>query len=229
MSVTCPQGHQSDDPDYCDTCGARIGDPATAAPTAEPASTSQAAAPPPALPAVPCPVCHTPRIGDEQFCEECGHDFSQTPPTATADADEAAPTAPLDGDRPIWSAVIAADRDHYDRNAPDDIAFPSGLPERVVVLDRDCVRIGRRSETRGTHPEIDLAGPPEDTGVSRTHAVLNRQGDGSYTLVDVGSANGTTVNDQALAEGESRLLRHGDRILLGAWTTITVLREPEPD
>jgi pSer/pThr/pTyr-binding forkhead associated (FHA) protein len=99
------------------------------------------------------------------------------------------------------------------------------------MLDRDCVRIGRRSEGRDTHPEIDLAGPPLDTGVSRMHAVLNRQGDGSYTLVDVGSANGTTVNRDStpLPDGESRPLRHGDQIHVGAWTTITILRDPEPD
>jgi hypothetical protein len=232
MSVTCPQGHLSDEPDWCSVCGAYIGDPASAAPVSEPTAAPAPPDPDPAVPTMPCPVCGTMRLGIEQFCEECGHDFLQPGPTAAAaNADEAAPTAPLDGDRPTWRAVIEADRAQYDRNAPDDIAFPSGLPERVVVLDRDCVHIGRRSEARRTHPEIDLAGPPEDTGVSRTHAELHRQADGSYALVDMGSVNGTTVNDDAtpLPEGESRPLRHGDRILLGAWTRITIRRDPESD
>ena len=63
------------------------------------------------------------------------------------------------------------------------------------------------------------------------HAVLNRQADGGYTLVDMGSSNGTTVNDETkrVAEGESRALEHGDEIHLGAWTTITILRDPEPE
>ena len=235
--MTCPQGHASDDPDYCDTCGARIGGPGIAAPTADPTPAPEPAAPSSPPPTMPCPVCGTMRLGDEQFCEECGHDFvsssasGESGATVTEDAGEADPTAPLDGDRTTWRAVIEADRGQYDRNTPADIAFPSGLPERVVDLDRDCVRIGRRSEARGAHPEIDLAGPPEDTGVSRVHAVLNRQADGSYTLVDMGSVNGTTVNDESspLPEGESRPLRHGDRIHLGAWTRITILCDPEPD
>jgi len=164
------------------------------------------------------------RIGDDQFCESCGYDFLH-PPT------EPTPTAPLDDERITWVAVVSADRDHYDRMAPDDITFPTDLADRIVALEQDCLRIGRRSEARNAHPEIDLAGPPEDSGVSRVHAALNRQGDGSYAIVDMGSANGTTVNDepQPLAEGTTRRLRHGDRIHVGAWTTITILRDPEPD
>ena len=67
--------------------------------------------------------------------------------------------------------------------------------------------------------------------MSRVHAALNRQGDGSYAIVDMGSANGTTMNDEPdpLVEGTTRLLQHGDRIHVGAWTTITILRDPEPD
>jgi pSer/pThr/pTyr-binding forkhead associated (FHA) protein len=173
------------------------------------------------------------RLGDDQFCEDCGFDFLDPNAIAEAEVEVEAPepTTPIDDERPTWSAVVTADRERYDRNAPDDIAFPDDLEARIVVLDRDCVRIGRRSEGRDTHPEIDLAGPPMDTAVSRVHAVLNRQGDGSYVLVDMGSANGTTVNDDGtpLPEGESRPLRHGDEIHVGAWTTITILRDPEPD
>ena len=212
MSVTCPQGHQSEDPDWCSVCGAHLGDGAAAAPDPEPAI-----APPEPAATTPCPVCGTRRLGDEQFCEECGHDFSAAAPVVETHA--------------TWRAVVEADRDQYDRNAPDDIAFPVELLERVIVLDRDCVHIGRRSAARRTHPEIDLAEPPEDTGVSRMHAELHRQADGSYALVDMGSVNGTTINGEAtrLPEGESRPLQHGDRIHLGAWTRITIVRDPEPD
>ena len=215
MSTSCPQGHVSDDDDFCSVCGARIE-----------ASTTVAAADPPAPVETtePCPVCQTMRFGDDQYCETCGYDFLN-PPT------EPEPTAPLDDERVTWCAIVSADRDLYDRTAPDDIVFPSGLTDRVVVLEQDCLRIGRRSEARNAHPEIDLAGPPEDSGVSRVHAALNRQGDGSYAIVDMGSANGTTVNDEPdpLVEGTTRRLRHGDRIHVGAWTTITILRDPEPD
>jgi hypothetical protein len=233
VSVTCPQGHLSDEPDFCSVCGARIGAPPMPAPADDPASATVAAtASEPDGPAQPCPVCQTPRLGDAQFCEECGHDFLSPPadPPSARD-DESEPTTPIDDERPTWHAVVEADRDQYHRTAPDDLVFPAGLEERVIVLDGDCIRIGRRSDARGTHPEIDLAGPPEDTGVSRVHAVLNRQADGSFAIVDMGSSNGTTLNDEStpLAEGTPRQLHHGDCIHLGAWTTITMLVDSEPD
>jgi len=224
MSATCPQGHESDDADFCTVCGARIGAPSFATPPKEVPAPFDAPSTAD-VPAEPCPKCQTMRFGDAQFCEECGYDFVN-PPTAPLE-----PTAPLDDERVGWMVVVSTDRDHYDRNAPDDIAFPADLEDRIVVLDQDCMRIGRRSEARHAHPEIDLAGPPEDTGVSRMHAVLNRQADGSFVIVDLGSVNGTTVNDEptVLDEGVARPLHHGDRIHVGAWTAITILRGPEPD
>jgi hypothetical protein len=220
VSVLCPQGHPSDDPDFCDTCGAKVGGRGAVDPADElrdPVAT------------MPCPRCGTMRLADDQFCEDCGFDFLDPAALATG-ADRAETTAPIDDERPTWRAVISADRDQFDRAAPDDTDFPVGLEPRVVVLERDCIRIGRRSDARGPHPEIDLAGPPADIFVSRVHAVLNRQDDGSYTLVDKGSANGTTVNRDAtpLVEGAPHALGHGDEIHVGAWTTITILRDPEP-
>ena len=52
----------------------------------------------------------------------------------------------------------------------------------------------------------------EDSGVSRQHATIRREG-GHFWLVDLGSANGTYVNDAALTT--ARVLRDGDRIQFG--------------
>jgi adenylate cyclase len=52
-----------------------------------------------------------------------------------------------------------------------------------------------------------------DEGVSRQHATIRRQG-GQYWLADLGSANGTYVNDLALTQAQ--LLRHGDRLQFGS-------------
>lgn len=87
------------------------------------------------------------------------------------------------------------------------------------------MRIGRRSATRNLEPEIDLAGPPTDPGISRLHAVLIAAADGTWSVLDPGSANGTLVNDRALATGDLVTLADGDRINLGAWTAITVHQE----
>ena len=51
-----------------------------------------------------------------------------------------------------------------------------------------------------------------DAGVSRQHATIRRDGN-LYWLADLGSANGSFVNEVAVVT--ARALRHGDRIQLG--------------
>lgn len=63
----------------------------------------------------------------------------------------------------------------------------------------------------------------EDTGVSRQHATIRREG-GHYWLVDLGSANGTYVNDTALTT--ARVLRDGDRVQFGAHSLLFSQDEP---
>ena len=79
-----------------------------------------------------------------------------------------------------------------------------------------------RSVSRNIEPEIDLAGPTLDPGVSRLHAVLTAGPDGTWTVTDAGSDNGIRVNGRDVPPDEAVPLRHGDRIHLGAWTLITV-------
>ncbi|MER7753120.1 FHA domain-containing protein [Kitasatospora sp. NPDC097643] len=135
--------------------------------------------------------------------------------------------------RANWIAVVAADREYFTemmaRSGPEaaGLFFPPYCPERRVPLTgRGQLRIGRRSQHRGTVPEIDLSVPPEDPGASHQHALLAEQADGSWVLVDQDSTNGTTVNGGAepIAPHTAIPLNDGDRIHIGAWTTITVHR-----
>jgi hypothetical protein len=136
---------------------------------------------------------------------------------------------------PTWTALVNADRAYFDavqaQEGPDaaDIAFPVYCPERVFSLTGQQVRIGRLSRSRGLEPEIDLSGPPADPGVSHLHAVLLAQPDGTWSLVDPGSTNGTTLNDdtEPIKTDTAIAVADGDRIHVGAWTTIT-LRAPAP-
>jgi predicted component of type VI protein secretion system len=75
-------------------------------------------------------------------------------------------------------------------------------------------------------PDIDLLGPPEDPGVSHLHALLIAQSDGSWSIVDLDSANGSLVNDDTnpLRPNVPRALADGDRVYIGAWTRITLRR-----
>ena len=127
-----------------------------------------------------------------------------------------------------WTAVVTADREYFDRvvggvgaDAPE-LSFPAYCPERRFRLSGAEVRVGRRSVSRGIHPEIDLTGPPADPGVSRLHALLVAELDGTWSVVDPGSANGTLVNGDEIPTGEAVPLRDGDVIHLGAWTALRV-------
>jgi pSer/pThr/pTyr-binding forkhead associated (FHA) protein len=126
--------------------------------------------------------------------------------------------------------VVTADRNYYDRMlitralTGPPVPFPAYNDERRFSLAGKQMRIGRRSAARGREPEIDLAGPPADPGVSRLHAVLIAGPDGTWAVLDPGSANGTLLNGREISIGDLIPLREGDRINLGAWTAITVHR-----
>ena len=181
-----------------------------------------------------CPRCTTPRTG--QFCEACGYDYlssapaatftqSPPPPQPSPTATSAAPPPPAPAS---WTAVVSADRDYYETvqaaGGPDAaaITFPAYCPERRFRLSGAEVRIGRRSVSRGIDPEIDLTGPPADPGVSRLHAVLVAATDGTWSVVDPGSENGTLLNGAEVPQGTPVPLHDGDRIHLGAWTALTI-------
>jgi hypothetical protein len=212
FAVVCPNGHRSATADYCDQCGLPVAPaarpPATSSPgTDEEIDTSAAAL------SEPCPVCGAARSGDDRYCEGCGHDFLAPPPAPTT-----------------WEAVAAADRRQFERLEVAGIPFPDRYAERRYALDAPTVRIGRSRGLAGeTVPEIDLSGRQEDPGVSHLHAVLERQPDGGYALRDLDSTNGTTVNDDPEPVGPEAAvpLSEGDRIRLGAWTTITLRRGSE--
>jgi FHA domain len=203
---TCIEGHTSKASDYCDVCGAPIG-----AAEAQPDSS-------PAVEAKACPACGMPVSG--RFCEACGHDSALPEPTA---APPPAREAPSVG----WTAIVNADHRLYERvlaqGGPDTVEFPRFFPERRIVLQGSSTLIGRGNRKQGVDPEIDLGIHPADRGVSTQHAVL-RLRDSGLTVTDLGSTNGTSLNDSddRLPEGQETPLADGDRIHIGAWTTITI-------
>ncbi|NMO53525.1 FHA domain-containing protein [Actinoplanes sp. TBRC 11911] len=202
-TYTCPKGHSSETDDFCDTCGAKIdgvSPPRTPVPQ----------------PVADCPNCGAPRAGGTRFCEDCGydHDTGKIPVLSVAPP-VVAPVA-------AWTATIAVDREYFEDNAIEGVDFPDETPSRTVALPPPQLRIGRRSSSKGTNPEIDLS--DTDPGVSHSHALLTLSVDGVWLVSDLGSTNGTYVNgeQQAMGAGQSRALKDGDQVHVGAWTTITL-------
>ena len=132
-----------------------------------------------------------------------------------------------------WLLVVTADREYFDRvqamRGPDsgEIEFPTFAPQRRFPLSDQQVTIGRRSRARGVYPEIDLAGAPEDLGVSHMHAMLvPDQNGGDWAVIDLHSRNRTYVNDGDPIEFDLPItLNAGDHVNLGAWTRITLMTD----
>jgi hypothetical protein len=210
-SVTCPAGHESSTADYCDTCGV----PIEAEPGAEAGESGAAAAPdeaPAAAPEAPdgCPSCGEPVAG--RFCESCGYDV-----------ETGAPAAP----RPV-TLLLGADRAHWERMVGEgEPAFPAAVPALTLELTGDRAVLGRIRSGATVDVDLALTGGAADPAVSHRQCVFVRDG-AAWAVTDLDSANGTWINDadQPLAAGERHVLAGGDRILMGAWTCLTVQGAP---
>lgn len=82
------------------------------------------------------------------------------------------------------------------------VLIQGGKPGRVFPITKDLMVIGRLADS-------DL--PISDPGASRRHAELRRR-EGHIVIADLGSTNGTQVNEAMVEERE---LIEGDRITIG--------------
>jgi pSer/pThr/pTyr-binding forkhead associated (FHA) protein len=55
----------------------------------------------------------------------------------------------------------------------------------------------------------------DDSSISRLHASIAQRSNGEVVIADLGSSNGTYVNDRLLAANEARVLSAGDVIGVG--------------
>ena len=143
------------------------------------------------------------------------------------------PDPPADRPGGVWVVTVWADRDYHDlvraRESADETTapgeFPADVEPREITLTAEETRVGRSGGPGGADaPEIDLGA--RDPGVSKLHAVLLALTRDRWVVIDAGSTNGTTLNyaEEPLAPDTPVALSSGDRIHVGAWTTLTVER-----
>ncbi|MBW4659421.1 MAG: FHA domain-containing protein [Drouetiella hepatica Uher 2000/2452] len=92
---------------------------------------------------------------------------------------------------------------------------PVELPTTLAVI-----HIGKPNDR--IPPDVDVSGFPNSEIVSRIHADIRVEGD-LYYIEDVGSSNGTYINNAPLPSGNRHRLRPGDRIALGKGDKMTFL------
>ncbi|NDJ52615.1 MAG: FHA domain-containing protein [Chloroflexi bacterium] len=123
-------------------------------------------------------------------------------------------TRPLDPD--VVSETEVPDRGSaaFPESGVFALVMPTG--ERVQEEVQTRRTLGRSDKRhRQVVPDIDLAAfGAWENGVSRVHAALQREGEHLY-LIDLGSTNGTFLNDVRLAPQSPRLICDGDQVRLG--------------
>lgn len=168
--------------------------------------------------------------------DESADEESEGPPSADessdANASGEASTTPLSSTADAARIVIevVSDQEFFDEAVTGgEIEFPSSPPPpHILELVGDELHIGRTSESRAIHPDIDIAALTNDQAVSSRHAVLRVDTDGNVTVTDVGSTNGTfvaSVSADSLEPGEATPVDQGTPFYVGAWTKLTILAD----
>ncbi len=208
---------------FCENCGYDFTTGATPAPVRlTPPGGAPVTGP---LPAVARPQEPDPAAPVEQVqAEAAAEPPAAEPPAAEPEAEGSALPTPAPAGAEQWVAEIWIDPDWYALQSPEDPLPSVGLPVLVPLRTRS-VLVGRPSQSRNIHPQVDCGA---DSGVSRRHCQLNTDGQ-RWWVEDLQSSNGTYVARAAerlpttpITPGQRVEITDGDRVYVGAWTRIVV-------
>jgi hypothetical protein len=150
-----------------------------------------------------CPNCEYPNAADADVCAQCGKALSGMT-TAAAPA-----VAAIDVLQPLIQPPTL--------NIGEVMFLVAGKPDPIrlkLMPGENEILLGRRFEGEQV-PHLDLSDASNVSGsVSRRHAVIRLSSDRPF-VEDLGSTNGTWVNENQLEVGKAHPLRTGDLIRMG--------------
>ncbi len=140
-----------------------------------------------------CGFCGGRIAASDIFCAFCG---ARQPP---------APVMPVGGPARL----------HLTRHTARLVISGTQELEGAFSLEKENSIVGRQDPNANIFPEVDLSRFDPETKVSRRHARIWREGE-VYLIEDLGSVNGTLVNDDVkLVPRQARVLESGDSLKLG--------------
>jgi pSer/pThr/pTyr-binding forkhead associated (FHA) protein len=152
-----------------------------------------------------CPNCLRELPENAKICPYCGY-LIELPANATRSLTD----TDFEESIPKWGTARF--------NARMNLVLTLTENSQTFVFDAERVEeliIGRMDPITGTKPDVDLREHGGiEKGVSRKHATIVRR-NGSLSIVDQGSPNGTFLNGQKLIANQPRVLRDGDDVRLG--------------
>lgn len=165
-----------------------------------------------------CTSCQKEIPNESQVCSYCGTPVVSLLPANTTVKVAGEPTRP-----PLRDQIFQL-TELYD----DVVAFLIAGQERpVLVKGSQKIVLGRAGLATDTQPTIDLTPyGGVSLGVSRQHATISRPAD-VYVIQDLGSTNGTWVNEIRLVKEKFHELKNGDVVRLGQLTFYVYFRLPE--
>ncbi|MFI5677711.1 FHA domain-containing protein [Streptomyces cellulosae] len=172
----------------------------------------------PSMSALVCTRCGNRNAENSRFCSNCG-----APLRAGATPERPSETT---------STISISGLEAYDAEATGQTPMPMLSPEAQAAVDALplgsallVVRRGPNSGSRflldgdlttaGRHPQSDIF--LDDVTVSRRHVEFRRAQDGSFTVADVGSLNGTYVNRERI---DQVALNNGDEVQIGKYRLV---------
>jgi hypothetical protein len=124
----------------------------------------------------------------------------------------------VDVDHVALDATVVAQPEKATRHRLVDVATGTAF----FFSNGDETTIGRADPVTGILPDIDLTPVDTNRSVSRRHAKIIKTGEDYHVLEEVGTVNGTYVNDQRIPTGVPVTLHNGDLLKIGLISMKTV-------
>ena len=159
---------------------------------------------------IKCPYCENKNLENTLFCGECvGYLLT----------DNQKNTDSLVKDGSAWSGQRDAETTlaNLSQNVGSSILYLGiGDHKRQIELSLDkTIHLGRLDPASDTFPEVDLTNDGGlERGVSRRHARILCK-DRQVLIEDLGSVNGTFINNKRLAPYLPETIQNGDRLQTG--------------
>lgn len=167
---------------------------------------------------ITCKICNNQEYHGVLFCGECG---SQLVFTSDKKVDTLVYPSQIRG--------LEVDiRDTIPKKLLDERTFILYIAEQEKVIDipeMEEFTIGRFVEGQVITPDVDLNQyEAYDMGVSRLHATIRiNKEKNKIHVIDLGSANGSSVNGYEIPANSEVPLNHGDILTLGKFNLKVIL------
>jgi CRP-like cAMP-binding protein len=118
---------------------------------------------------------------------------------------------PVDADHMSMDSTVMAPVERAMRHRLVDVASGTAF----FFSKGDETTIGRADPVTGILPDIDLTPVDQNRSVSRRHAKIIKSGTDYCVLEEIGTVNGTYVNEQRIPTGSPVAIHNGDTIKIG--------------